>query len=100
VDAKVGSEPLRVRAAELRRDGLRLEAWQWYWIDGRLTTNEFAAKAMLALAKLSGRGDDSAAIVIYAPKDEWAPLASPILKQFAVDIGDSINRSLDQARQQ
>lgn len=99
VDMQVGSEPLRVRAAELRNGSLRLEAWQWYWIDGRLTTNEFLAKVMLAAAKLSGRGDDSAAIVIYAPMDDSPAFASPVLKQFAVDMGDSINRSLDKARQ-
>jgi exosortase A len=100
VDAKIGSEPLRVRAAELRHGNVRLEAWQWYWIDGRLTTNEYLAKALLALARLSGRGDDSAAIVVYAPTGDSAVFESPVLRQFAADMGDSIHRSLEKARRQ
>jgi exosortase A len=62
--------PLAVRAAELRgMDGQRLLVWQWYWINGRITSSDHVAKAYTALARLQGAGDDSAAVVIYTPKD-------------------------------
>ena len=64
-----------VRTAELRLASVagpqqhdRLMAWQIYWISGRLTSNDYAAKVYSALYRLLGRGDDSAVIVVYAPK--------------------------------
>ena len=45
----------------------RLLTWRWYWINGRLTTSNYLAKAYNALDKLTGRGDDSAVIVVTTP---------------------------------
>ena len=45
----------------------RLLTWRWYWINGRLTTSDYVAKAWNALDKLTGRGDDSAVIVVSTP---------------------------------
>jgi exosortase A len=45
----------------------RLLSWRWYWINGRLTTSKYAAKAYNAIDKLSGRGDDSAVVVLTTP---------------------------------
>ena len=65
----LGGESLRVKTAELKStDDFRLVAWQWYWVNGHLTDSDFAAKAYTALSRLVGQGDDSAVIVIYAPK--------------------------------
>jgi len=66
-------QTLRVRTAELRSvDSRRLVAWQWYWVNGHLTASDFQAKAYTALSRLSGQGDDSAVIVVYAPKEQAA----------------------------
>lgn len=65
----LGGESLQVKTAELKSaDESRLVVWQWYWINGHLTDSDFIAKAYTALSRLIGQGDDSAVIVIYAPK--------------------------------
>jgi exosortase A len=48
----------------------RLIAWKWYWVFDRLTTSDAEAKVYIALSKLLGRGDDSAAIIVYMPGDQ------------------------------
>jgi exosortase A len=64
-----------VRTAELRGSASpgqaadeRLTVWQIYWINGTLTSSDILAKAYTALYSLMGRGDDSAVIIVYAPK--------------------------------
>ena len=52
--------PADVHRALLGRDLARLAVVRLYWVDGRVTASDYVAKALLALAKLTGRGDDSA----------------------------------------
>jgi EpsI family protein len=40
--------------------------WQFYWINGSLTASDHEAKLLGAWHRLMGRGDESAAIVLYA----------------------------------
>ena len=47
--------------------GQALTVWQWYWIDGTITSSDAYAKALTAWSRLRGRGDDSAAVIVYAP---------------------------------
>ena len=67
----VGDRSLDVVESTIKGDaaeaGERLLAWRWYWINGRLTTSPYLAKAWNALDKLTGRGDDSAVVVVTAP---------------------------------
>ena len=74
----------------------RYIVWQGYWINGRLTSSDIEAKWLTAVAMLTGRGDDSAALVIYAPKTS----AGNDLPAFARDAGSEILRSLSEARSQ
>ncbi len=69
-DITLNGQPVRVRAWELRgANGEELLVWQWYWINGRLTSSDTLAKAYTALARLQGQGDDSAVVVVYTRKD-------------------------------
>ena len=43
----------------------RLLVWQWYWVGGRQTHSDLAAKLLGAWQRLSGQGDESAAVFIY-----------------------------------
>lgn len=90
----IGDKTQRVRFAELSRKQSNLDdryiVWQWYWINGQITTSDIEAKWLTALSMLSGRGDDSAVVVIYAPKNE----ADNTLASFANDLNRDINRSL------
>jgi EpsI family protein len=98
-DVTLGSASLRVRTAELIGPGTRLLAWQWYWIDGRMTTSDHLAKLYLVAARLLGRGDDSAVIVVYSrmadPKDEGAARR---LAAFTGEMWGPIERALEEAR--
>jgi len=97
VDAILGTEKLRVRTAELRSPQERLVAWQWYWVDGWLTSSEFAAKAYLGVTKLLGRPGDSAVVVIYTPKDESIEPADLALARFMAEMGEAIQSMLRKA---
>lgn len=97
-NSNFGSTQIAFREAELlNRLGPpddRYIVWHGYWINGRLTNSDIEAKWLTALAMLAGHGDDSAAIVIYAPKDS----AAKMLPAFVNEAGDEILRSLNVAR--
>ncbi len=90
--------PLGVRTAELLRmdaTSQRLVVWQWYWIDGKPTASDIEAKLLTAIARLRGRGDDSAVIILYANQES----AADTLPAFAMQAIEPINRMLDATRE-
>lgn len=95
VSAAIGSETASMRWAELRRMAAapagapeRLLVRQIYWINGRLTSNDYLAKVYSAVNQLLGRGDDSAVIVVYTPmrqtEDAEAALTSFLSSRYGV----------------
>lgn len=86
------------RTAELLGPGeVRLVAWQWYWINGRLTGSDHVAKAWTAWSRLLGQGDDSAVVVLYAPKGQ-AGSGETALSAFAAEASPAIETALENAR--
>jgi exosortase A len=91
------------RQVEARYEELRgpdLRRWiavRWYWIDGRLTSDDYAAKLYTLLSRLGGRGDDGAVVVMYAPKDD-ALGPDNVIDAFARDMGAPLDAMLDQTR--
>ena len=87
-----------VVTAELvhRGSDQRVLAWRWFWVDGRITASDHLAKLYTVLARLQGRGDDSAAVVVYARGDPSA--ASALLERFVRDNADAIGAALRQTR--
>ena len=77
----------------LDRTGQYLLAWQIYWIDGRWTSNDPWAKVVGAMSRLSGRGDDGAAVVVYAVGEDPARLAQD-LEDFTRASWKDLNASL------
>lgn len=73
----------------------RVLVWQWYWINGKLTSSDVEAKLHTALSRLSGHGDDSAVIMLYAPLES----ARDTLPDFAAQAIAPINQLLDATRQ-
>lgn len=73
----------------------RYIVWQCYWINGHLTRSDIEAKWLTAWAMLTGHGDDSAAIIIYAPKTTTANN----LSAFTHEMWPEILRSLAEAKQ-
>lgn len=83
-----GQDRLEVRAVELRRAAQaghhppqNLVAWQFYWVGGQVTANDHLAKVYGAMNRVLGRGDGSAVIVVYTPKDQ-AGDAEALLSSF------------------
>lgn len=73
----------------------RFVVWQWYWINGRLTTSNIAAKWLTALSRLRGQGDDSAVVMLYAPAES----APEKLNAFAAAAGPKIRQLLATTRE-
>lgn len=98
-NASIGGTTQKILESELLNKGNsaddRYTVWQWYWINGHLTRSDIEAKWLSAWGQLTGQGDDSAIIVIYTPK----PSASVLLPAFASELGETIYRSLTEARQ-
>jgi exosortase A len=100
----VDGRALQVRSVELLADaanasGARshLVAWRLYWIDGRWVGSDVEAKAHGALARLAGRGDEGAALVIYA--DSGSVAASHATLQAFMDSNSSrLDALLQQTR--
>ena len=89
--------PADAHRALLGRDLARLAVVRLYWVDGRVTASDYVAKALLALAKLTGRGDDSAVIVVYAPHSHGERGADETLRRFVADHSPAIEAMLTAA---
>ncbi len=93
-----GGAPPDVRTAELRGAGeQRLAVWQWYWINGHLTTSDHLAKVYQSLARLRGQGDDSAVVILYAPMG-FPEGGDGALDAFAKSAGTTIETMLEKLR--
>jgi len=90
--------PADAHRALLGRDLARVAVVRLYWVDGRVTASDYVAKALLALAKLTGRGDDSAVVVIYAPYSHGDRGADEALRRFVADHSTAIEAMLAAAR--
>jgi exosortase A len=89
----------RVDRAELSGQTATLRAFRLYWVAGSVTSSSYKAKALQAWAKLTGRGDDAALIVIYAIRRSRADDPAPSLRAFAQQMSPSIERALAGARE-
>jgi exosortase A len=95
----VGDRQLAVRTAELRGvdaghlSAGRLVVWQLYWINGTLTASDYLAKVYGAYDRLTGRGDDSAVIIVYTRKDQPGG-AEAVLESFLSTNYAAINERL------
>lgn len=91
------SAPGRVRENQLLWGNRQMLAWQWYWIDGVETASPYQAKWLQARQFLSGQGDDSADIVIFAPHDLRPEQISAVMADFLKQAGPTIRQSLTSA---
>jgi len=87
-------EPGRVLQNRLLWGNNKMLAWRWYWIDGTQTSSDFLAKALQAKQRLTGKGDDSADIVIFAPHNMRPEEIAAIMEDFVVQANPAIGQSL------
>jgi exosortase A len=99
----LASGPETVRTADLtHRGGDRLRVWQWYWVDGQWTDSPVRAKALTAWSQLSGRGDDSAVVMVVTPQGSGpgaAAAADAVLASFAGKSTSAIAAMLQTTRE-
>jgi exosortase A len=81
----LSGQPLKLRETQLRGASGRFLAWTWYWIDGKFITNDYLAKLLQAKEKLLMRGDDGAAITVFAPYNENPEEARTAMHRFLVE---------------
>jgi exosortase A len=112
--ARVGSAPrtltlagtvLPLDTVQLRRinsaDAMpeRLLVWRFFWVQGRLVSNEVYAKLHTAASRLLGHGDDAAAVLVYANVRERASAeAEQAMRDFLMENWAEIAASLERAR--
>ncbi|MGQ5522107.1 exosortase A [Chitinimonas sp. PSY-7] len=91
-------QSLPVHQAELvNRQGGKLLIWRWYWVDGRWTDSPRWARAYTALSQLSGQGDDTAVLMLYALQDKDNP-AEPAMQAFLTASMSALVSRLQQVR--
>ena len=88
---------LRATASLAQANEARLTVWQIYWINGNLTSNDYLAKVYSAVQRLTGRGDNSAAIIIYTSKDQPGG-GDAVLESFFSTNYEAINALLLKTR--
>jgi exosortase A len=109
--ASLAGQPLTVAAATLRQAGqgfssnaVRLQAWRFYWVNGRFTASDVQAKLHGALSRVMGQGDDGAIVVLYTPLNPQQPEpearaeATTVLQQFLQTQGPTLEAALQQTR--
>lgn len=79
--------------------GSRILAWQWHRIHGRDGIDPYRAKIELALAKMLGRNDAGAAVIIATPHRDKTDMerAGKSLADFLAAHKPALDRMLDQA---
>ena len=86
---------VRKGAAPTLSETRRQRFWQLYWIGGRWTHNEAAAKIWQALDGLFGRGDDGAVLILST---DLSDDADPTLEKFARAHLGAIDAALSAVR--
>jgi exosortase A len=93
----VDGRPFNARATVIARGRERLAVWQWYWVDGHLTTSEYAARIYEVLAVIRGHGDPVAWIVVFTPTDSDEQQVRATLQSFTDTMRDPIDAVLRKA---
>jgi EpsI family protein len=88
--------PMAESGLKGQADNQRILAWQWHRIQGKDGINAYRAKLDLALAKLMGRSDEAAAIIVATPYTEDAKAAAATLKDFLTAHKAALDTQLDQ----
>lgn len=97
-DVVIDGVPRAVATEQIRgHEGQSLVAWKWYWAGGRLTSSDVLAKALIAWGGLTGQGDDSAVIVVYASANA-GQRPDRTLEVFTREAWPSIAGALEQAK--
>jgi EpsI family protein len=96
-DIQIGNSGFVARATLLRSARQRLMMLDWFWISGHRLSDPYVGKLLLARERLLGSGDRAIGVIIAAPYEERAELASATLEQFVHEMLPSLEDSIRQA---
>jgi EpsI family protein len=82
VEASIEGKPVRVHQTSVRSARTTLVLWNWYWADGKLTSDQYEAKWLLAKSRLTRNRSGSALIVVATEEQPGDPSATAILGSF------------------
>jgi exosortase A len=95
-EAWIGDARHQIFQTRLNGGNLSLVAWQWYWVDGFVTSSAALAKTRIGWARLMHRRDDTAAIIVYA-LDGNGQDGVRVLERFTRETWPTIERALELA---
>jgi len=81
-EARIEGKYVRVHQISVRSAGTSLLLWNWYWADGKFTSDDYEAKWLLAKSRLMRRRLGSALIVAATEEQPGDVSATPILRGF------------------
>ena len=97
VEVEQNGEAWTVTQSKLLSEGQDLLVWHWYWLDGARLANPYAAKVREGIARLSGRYDGGAGVILYTPMGTGPGKAQTVLERYLQDMLPSIEASLRDA---
>jgi EpsI family protein len=80
------TETLSITQNQLHSYTANLLVWRWYWLGNEQTANPYFAKAILAINKFLGNGDDGAEIILTTSYDDRPEEAALVLQDFINDM--------------
>lgn len=78
----ISDRTLVLRETRIHGETGSLLVWHWYWIDGKFTANDYLAKLFQVKEKFLMRGDDGAAMMVFAPYDANPDTARALMRDF------------------
>jgi exosortase A len=81
----VAGRQLTVRESSLVGPRGRLLVWNWYWVDGHHTSNDYLGKVLQIRQKILSGSDQGAALMLYAAYEEKPDAARAALRAYLSD---------------
>lgn len=85
----VAGRKLTVRESTIVGPRGRLLIWNWYWLDGHHTSNDYLGKVLQIRQKVLNGSEQGAALMLYAAYDEKPDAARAALRAY---LGDNLAR--------
>lgn len=91
---RLDAKPAGIRETYITSESKNLLVWQWYWISGEYTDNDYLAKLLEVKGKILGRHSQSASIILASDFDMDPRTARDRLKAFVREMSHRIEESL------
>ncbi len=82
----LGSAEFTVNQNQLYGPKDKLLIWRWFWLIEHETADPYLAKAILAMNRILGKGEDGAEIIVAASYDRDPEEAASVLHEFMADM--------------